>query len=218
MTITRDFAAGGYRFIPGPFQYSGGVSALRGYEIRRVRFRRPLPLARGFELAAEVMQNAGRPLTAFCARRRRLPSRVFARSTNFMWEHCRNGKFSTAQTIRWRAATYVHKSNPRRYRRCMRSHTRSRLRVMVRRPSSSPVAPKHPRGQAATRSAACGTAMSVRKDCVRKRASSSVRWNVASALLPRVGGIPPRPKSTQYMISIHFLPMKSFGAEPLRRG
>ena len=74
MTITRDFAAGGYRFIPGPFQYSGGVSALRGYEIRRVRFRRPLPLARGFELAAEVMQNAGRPLTAFCACELRSPA------------------------------------------------------------------------------------------------------------------------------------------------
>ena len=24
MTMTREFAPGGYRFIPGPFQYSGG--------------------------------------------------------------------------------------------------------------------------------------------------------------------------------------------------
>jgi hypothetical protein len=36
MTTTREFAAGGYRFIPGPFQYSGGVAALRGYRIQRV--------------------------------------------------------------------------------------------------------------------------------------------------------------------------------------
>ncbi len=36
-----DFVPGGhYRFIPSVFQYSGGVAALPGHEIRRVRFRR----------------------------------------------------------------------------------------------------------------------------------------------------------------------------------
>ena len=52
MTTTREFAAGGYRFIPGPFQYSGGVAALRGYGIQRVGFRRPVLLVGGFELMA----------------------------------------------------------------------------------------------------------------------------------------------------------------------
>ena len=74
MTTTCEFAAGGYRFIPGPFQYSGGVAALRGYRIERVRFRRPVPLVRGFELVAEVIRNSGRPLTAFCACELRSPA------------------------------------------------------------------------------------------------------------------------------------------------
>ena len=42
------FSAGGYRFIPGVFQYSGGAAALPGHVIRRVRFRKPMPLAQGF--------------------------------------------------------------------------------------------------------------------------------------------------------------------------
>jgi hypothetical protein len=74
MTTTREFAAGDYRFIPGPFQYSGGVAALRGYRIERVRFRRPVPLVRGFELVAEAIKNSGRPLTAFCACELRSPA------------------------------------------------------------------------------------------------------------------------------------------------
>ncbi len=74
MTTTREFAAGGYRFIPGPFQYSGGVAALRGYQIQRTRFRRPMPLVRGFELVAKAIKNGGRPLTAFCACELRSPA------------------------------------------------------------------------------------------------------------------------------------------------
>jgi hypothetical protein len=74
MTTTREFAAGGYRFIPGPFQYSGGVAALPGYRIQRIRFRQPVPLVRGFKLAAEAIRKAGRPLTAFCACELRSPA------------------------------------------------------------------------------------------------------------------------------------------------
>jgi hypothetical protein len=50
------------------------VAALLGYEIQRVRFRRPVPLARGFELAGELIRNSGRPLTAFCACELRSPA------------------------------------------------------------------------------------------------------------------------------------------------
>ena len=53
-----DFAPGNYRFIAGPFQYSAGVAALPGYGIERVRFRDPIPLARGFALAAEMIRAA----------------------------------------------------------------------------------------------------------------------------------------------------------------
>ncbi|HZP69369.1 MAG TPA: hypothetical protein VFB29_05435 [Pseudolabrys sp.] len=74
MATTREFAAGGYRFIPGPFQYSAGVAALHGYQIQRIRLRQPVPLVRGFELAAETIKSGGRPLTAFCACELRSPA------------------------------------------------------------------------------------------------------------------------------------------------
>ena len=72
--MTSDFAAGNYRFIPAVFQYSSGVAAEAGYEIERVRFDTMLPLAEGFARAANYIQSAGRPLTAFCACELRSPA------------------------------------------------------------------------------------------------------------------------------------------------
>jgi hypothetical protein len=72
--VTEVFGLGGYRFIPAVFQYSGGVAAEAGFRIERVRFRDPLPLARGFERAAEIIRGRGRPLTAFCACELRSPA------------------------------------------------------------------------------------------------------------------------------------------------
>ena len=72
--MTQAFSAGNYRFIPSVFQYSAGAAADPGYEIERVRFDRWLPLAEGFAKAAEIMQGAGRPLTAFCACELRSPA------------------------------------------------------------------------------------------------------------------------------------------------
>jgi hypothetical protein len=72
--VTEVFARGGYRFIPAVFQYSGGVAAEAGFRIERVCFRNPLPLARGFERAAEIISARGRPLTAFCACELRSPA------------------------------------------------------------------------------------------------------------------------------------------------
>jgi hypothetical protein len=72
--MTRDFAAGNYRFIPAVFQYSSGVAADRGFEIERVRFDRPVALAEGFAQAATYMTAAGRPLTSFCACELRSPA------------------------------------------------------------------------------------------------------------------------------------------------
>jgi hypothetical protein len=54
---TVDFAAGGYRYIPGVFQYSGGVAAMPGFAIRRVRFDTPLPVAAGFAAIARVIAS-----------------------------------------------------------------------------------------------------------------------------------------------------------------
>src|SRR5262249_56809108 len=54
--------------------YSGGVAALRGYQVQRVRFRQPVPLIRGFEFAAAAIRDPGRPLTSFCACELRSPA------------------------------------------------------------------------------------------------------------------------------------------------
>ena len=70
----QNFAPGGYRFIPAVFQYSGGAAALPGFAVRRVRFRKPVPLAEGFARIERVIQGAGRPLTAFCACELRSPA------------------------------------------------------------------------------------------------------------------------------------------------
>jgi hypothetical protein len=74
MTASAAFAAGNYRFIPGVFQYSGGVAADDGHEIVRVRFRTPVPLREGFARIERIITEAGRPLTAFCACELRSPA------------------------------------------------------------------------------------------------------------------------------------------------
>ena len=101
MTDAVDFAAGGYRFLPSVFQYSGGAAALPGHAIERVRFRSPLPLAEGFARIERIIGAAGRPLPrsapANCARPRRSPSRAFAPSTRSTSSRWRNGACSTAR-------------------------------------------------------------------------------------------------------------------------
>lgn len=74
MSTVSEFAPGSYRFLPSVFQYSAGVAALPGYEIERVRFRNPVPLADGFDCIREVVRDAGRPLTALCACELRSPA------------------------------------------------------------------------------------------------------------------------------------------------
>jgi len=74
MPSTEPFAAGGYRFIPGPFQYSGGVAAAPGFRIERVRFARLVPLAQGFAAVEAHLASLGRPPTAFCACELRSPA------------------------------------------------------------------------------------------------------------------------------------------------
>ncbi|MGE0850224.1 MAG: hypothetical protein AB7O44_11480 [Hyphomicrobiaceae bacterium] len=71
---TKVFSPGGYRFIPGVFQYSGGAAAQPGYAVERVTFGRPVPLAQGFERVAAIIKARGRPLTAFCACELRSPA------------------------------------------------------------------------------------------------------------------------------------------------
>jgi hypothetical protein len=72
MTQTVDRA--GYRYIPGPFQYSAGVAALPHHAIRRVSFAKPVPLVEGFARIEQHLTAAGLPLTAFCACELRSPA------------------------------------------------------------------------------------------------------------------------------------------------
>ena len=69
-----EFAAGGYRFIPGVAQYSGGVAALPGFCIERVAFQTLVPLSEGFRRIAEIIGASGRPLASFCACELRSPA------------------------------------------------------------------------------------------------------------------------------------------------
>jgi hypothetical protein len=68
------FPPGNYRFIPAVFQYSSGAAADPGFEVERVRFDKMPPLADGFAQIAKYIQEAGRPLTSFCACELRSPA------------------------------------------------------------------------------------------------------------------------------------------------
>ena len=74
MSNTLIAAAGGFRFIPGVYQYSAGVAAEPGFRLERVRFADPVPMAEGFARIAAVLQAAGRPKHAFCACELRSPA------------------------------------------------------------------------------------------------------------------------------------------------
>ena len=71
---TRLFAPRGYRFLPFAFQYSGGAVAEPGFVIERVRFRRLVPLADGFDAIEAHLARLGRPPTALCACELRSPA------------------------------------------------------------------------------------------------------------------------------------------------
>ncbi|WP_147151355.1 2-amino-5-chloromuconate deaminase CnbZ [Reyranella soli] len=74
MTNLVSFDAGNYQFIPGVFQYSAGVRAGDGFEIVRVRFREPLPLAQAFPAVEAHLAAANRLPAAFCSCELRSPA------------------------------------------------------------------------------------------------------------------------------------------------
>ena len=67
------FEAGGYRYVPAFFQYSGGIAAEPGYEVERARFAKPLPLAQAFAAVEMYLKSLGRPTAAFAACELRSP-------------------------------------------------------------------------------------------------------------------------------------------------
>lgn len=74
MPSTLIAAAGGFRFIPGVYQYSAGVAAEPGFRLERLRFAEPVPMTEGFARIAAVLEAAGRPKQAFCACELRSPA------------------------------------------------------------------------------------------------------------------------------------------------
>ncbi|MEA2738435.1 MAG: hypothetical protein QOH05_1742, partial [Acetobacteraceae bacterium] len=72
--MTETIERTGYRYIPGPFQYSAGVAALPGFAIERVRFANPVPLMEGFSRIEAFLRDAALPSTAFCACELRSPA------------------------------------------------------------------------------------------------------------------------------------------------
>ena len=74
MISTVEAPNSGYRFMPGVSQYSCGIAALPGFAIERVRFAEPVPLKAGFARIADILKQAGRPLTAFGACELRSPA------------------------------------------------------------------------------------------------------------------------------------------------
>lgn len=71
---TAVFEAGGYRYVRGPFQYSGGVAAEPGFRIERARFARRPSIEDGFRAIEAHLAARGRPNTAFCACELRSPA------------------------------------------------------------------------------------------------------------------------------------------------
>ncbi len=74
MAETAIFEPGGYRYVRGPFQYSGGVAAEQGHAIERTRFATPVPIEQGFEKIEAHLESVGRPVTSFCACELRSPA------------------------------------------------------------------------------------------------------------------------------------------------
>lgn len=74
MTKLNSFAAGGYSYIPGVFQYSAGVRADDVHELVRVRFQKPLVMAEAFPAIEQHLSAVGRSPLAFCACELRSPA------------------------------------------------------------------------------------------------------------------------------------------------
>jgi hypothetical protein len=109
MADVREFETRGYRFIKAVFQYSGGVAALPGFSIRRIRFAELLPLTFGFQIIEQILKTAGCPLTALCGCKLRSPAqfsedgfRSFNRISETLehWSCTRSNEFSSRGVAR----------------------------------------------------------------------------------------------------------------------
>ena len=76
MAATVDIPAGGYRYIPFAFQYSGGVEALAGLSDRAGDIREPLPLEAGFSWIERLLRQRGPATRGFLCLRAALAGTI----------------------------------------------------------------------------------------------------------------------------------------------
>ena len=145
MAATIEIPAGGYRYIPYAFQYSGGVEALAGHQIERVEFARPLPLAAGFAWIEQYLGRQGVPLVGLLCLRAALAgavhrSRLHRVQPSVHRDAAALGRDEERQTTtRWRAATSSRRCTSRPNRASTRSASPARPTARRAR-SSSPAA------------------------------------------------------------------------------
>lgn len=65
-TTLTESLEGGYAFLPASATYSAGAIASPGFGLSHVVFRRPLPLADGFDAMRAYLAVTGRPMAAVC--------------------------------------------------------------------------------------------------------------------------------------------------------
>ena len=165
--MTRDFAAGNYRFIPAVFQYSSGAAADPGFEIERVRFDRLRRWPKALRRVAKYIQAAGRPLTSFCACELRSPAAFtedgFPRLQPALRQDARGvGLFDGTTNPVARSNVCPEIDPPAEPSFYAFSFTRPSQQARARRASSSPAAPKRAAARAAIPSGSCATAISAR--------------------------------------------------------
>ena len=144
--MTTHDVTGGYRYLEGVFQYSGGVRALDGYRIERVRFRKSPALSEGFDAHRELPRRS-RPAARQLLRLRAALARPVhgSRLPQLQRNLCEDagalGRSSPTAAIPSPAAMSVRRSTRRRSRSSMPSAMPGR--AWRRRPaSSSPAAAK----------------------------------------------------------------------------
>ncbi|RDI24157.1 hypothetical protein DFR41_10572 [Pseudacidovorax intermedius] len=74
MPSTISVPQGGFRYLPGGFQYSAAVVAEPGFVIERAVFDAALPLEEGFARIEAHLRALGRPMAALCACELRSPA------------------------------------------------------------------------------------------------------------------------------------------------
>ena len=212
--MTTHDVTGGYRYLEGVFQYSGGVRALDGYRIERVRFRKSPTISEGFDAHRELPHRS-RPAAHQLLRLRAALTRPVHGSgiPQLQRKLCKDagalGSLRQRRSIPSPAAMSVRRSIRRQSRSSMPSVMPGRGRR--RHPaSSSPAAAKFRSAAATTAITSSPSATPALRECGRRRGVSWMKWNGGLARLGSAGRTRRIPRSTRCSTCIPILPMTLF--------